>query len=111
MAYEKIQSEYEESEKAAGKVSSHIDKVESVAQALFDEWRDELNLYQNAELRRLSKQQMETTKSQYSEMLASMHRAEKSMAPVLRVFHDNVLFMKHNLKFPQIIKLIIRADQ
>lgn len=30
-------------------------------------------------------------------MLASMHQAEKSMAPVLRIFQNNVLFLKHNL--------------
>jgi hypothetical protein len=26
-----------------------------------------------------------------------MHRAERSMAPVLTAFHDQVLFLKHNL--------------
>ena len=30
-------------------------------------------------------------------MLASMHRAEATMVPVLKIFHDNVLFLKHNL--------------
>ena len=30
-------------------------------------------------------------------MLASMHKAEKSMDPILGTFHDNVLFLKHNL--------------
>ena len=30
-------------------------------------------------------------------MLASMHSAEESMTPVLQTFHDNVLFLKHNL--------------
>lgn len=29
--------------------------------------------------------------------MASMHRAERSMAPVLAAFHDQVLVLKHNL--------------
>lgn len=96
-AYEKLNAEYEDSAKAAHKVSARIDKVESVADALFDEWENELKLYKSAELRRASKQKLKGTKTRYREMLASMHRAEKSMKPVLRSFRDNVLFLKHNL--------------
>lgn len=96
-AYDKLNAEYEDSEKAAAKVSERIDKVESVADALFEEWQEELNLYKNADLRRSSKQKLRDTKTRYREMLASMHRAEKSMTPVLRTFRDNVLFLKHNL--------------
>jgi hypothetical protein len=96
-AYEKLNAEYEDSEKAAEKVSERIDKVESVADALFEEWEEELNLYKSAELRRSSKQKLQKTKTRYREMLTSMHRAEKSMTPVLRTFRDNVLFLKHNL--------------
>jgi len=93
-AYDKLNAEYEDSEKAAKKVSERIDKVESVADALFEEWEEELNL---ADMRRSSKQKLQNTKTRYREMLASMHRAEKSMTPVLRTFRDNVLFLKHNL--------------
>ncbi|MBW2450137.1 MAG: DUF2959 domain-containing protein [Deltaproteobacteria bacterium] len=96
-AYDKLNAEYEDSEKAAAKVSERIDKVESVADALFEEWEEELNLYKSADLRQSSKQKLQNTKTRYREMLASMHRAEKSMTPVLRTFRDNVLFLKHNL--------------
>jgi hypothetical protein len=96
-AYEKLNTEYEDSERAAAKVSERIDKVESVADALFDEWEDELKLYKSADLRRSSQRKLQKTKTRYNEMLASMHRAEKSMEPVLRSFRDNVLFLKHNL--------------
>jgi len=96
-AYEKLNAEYEDSDKVAKKVSERIDKVESVADALFDEWKDELKLYKNAAFRKSSKQKLQDTKTRYREMLASMHRAEKTMAPVLRSFRDNVLFLKHNL--------------
>ena len=96
-AYDKLNAAHEDSEGASKKVSQRIDKVESVADALFEEWEEELNLYKSADLRRSSKQKLRNTKTRYREMLASMHRAEKSMTPVLRTFRDNVLFLKHNL--------------
>ena len=96
-AYDKLDDEYEASVDAAENVSDRIDKVESVAEALFDEWEAELDLYQNPEFRRSSRVKLDKTKVRYKEMLASMHRAEKSMDPVLRIFQDNVLYLKHNL--------------
>jgi hypothetical protein len=95
--YEKLNAEYEASEKAAKNVSDRIDKVESVAEDLFAEWEEELTLYKNSAMRRSSAQKLQDTRKRYQEMLASMHRAEKSMTPVLRTFQDNVLFLKHNL--------------
>lgn len=96
-AYDKLNGEYEDIEQAADMVSARIDKVEAVAEALFDEWEDELELYQNRELRRSSQKQLRQTKSRYKKMLSSMRRAEESMEPVLKIFGDNVLFLKHNL--------------
>lgn len=104
-AYEKLDSEYRGCEKAADNVSSRIDKVEDVSEALFAEWKDELNLYDNKELRRASKQQFDTTRRRYREMLRSMRTAEASMRPVLSTFRDNVLFLKHNLNAQAIASL------
>lgn len=96
-AYEKLNAEYEDCEGAARKVSARIDRVEAVADALFDEWKGELDLYKRADLRETSRKQMEATQARYRGMLAAMHRAEKGMKPVLATFYDNVLFLKHNL--------------
>jgi len=96
-AYDSLNAEYEKSEKAATEVSSRIESVESVADDLFDEWEDELDDYQSKELRDSSKKQLKQTRARYEEMLASMKKAEASMPPVLRIFRDNVLFLKHNL--------------
>jgi hypothetical protein len=38
-------------------------------------------------------------------MLTSMRRAEKSVAPVLSIFQDNVLFLNHNLNAQAISSL------
>lgn len=96
-AYDSLNGEYGKSEAAAEKVSDRINKVEDVAEALFEEWADELEQYQSKELRRASKEQLRQTERRYKEMLSSMHQAEASMEPVLRIFKDNVLFLKHNL--------------
>lgn len=96
-AYDRLNYEYEGSVEAADQVSERIDKVESVSEDLFEEWEEELELYQNQELKRNSKAQLRKTRKRYKEMLRSMHRAEKSMEPVLKIFRDNVLFLKHNL--------------
>lgn len=96
-AYEKLKAEYDDSREAAEKVSARIEKVEDVAAALFKEWSDELKLYKSTELRRSSQRKLKETRARYRRMLTSMHRAEKSMEPVLRTFQDNVLFLKHNL--------------
>jgi len=96
-SYDRLNAEFEDSEAAAEDVYDRIDKVESVAEDLFAEWEKELDLYTNQELKRTSANKLRDTKSRYREMLASMHRAEKSMDPVLNTFRDNVLFLKHNL--------------
>jgi chromosome segregation ATPase len=96
-AYDRLNGEYEDCEEAAETVSSRIEKVESVAGDLFDEWEQELTEYQNKELRRSSQEQLRKTQKRYKKMLASMHQAEASMTPVLKIFKDNVLFLKHNL--------------
>ncbi|HIP38060.1 MAG TPA: DUF2959 domain-containing protein [Desulfocapsa sulfexigens] len=96
-AYDKLNGEYEKSKDAADDVSLRIEKIESVADDLFKEWKSELKEYENKTLRRSSEKQMLATKKRYLDMLASMKNAEESMDPVLRIFHDNVLFLKHNL--------------
>lgn len=96
-AYERLNGEFEASEAAAQAVSSRIDKVESVADALFDEWQEELELYQNQNLKTASIRKLKATKRHYGEMLSSMRKAEQSMQPVLSSLRDNTLFLKHNL--------------
>ena len=58
-AYDQLDAEYRKSADAAEEVSSRIDDVESVADALFDEWDDELDEYDNKELRDASRKQLQ----------------------------------------------------
>ncbi|MES9970674.1 MAG: DUF2959 domain-containing protein [Candidatus Thiodiazotropha sp.] len=96
-AYDSLNHEFEASETAAAEVSERISKVESVAEDLFEEWQEELQLYENKSLKATSAKKLTQTKQRYKSMLSSMKKAEKSMQPVLNTFRDNVLFLKHNL--------------
>lgn len=95
--YEALNSQYEDSKKAAADVSERINKVELVAFDLFNEWEEELKQYQNKKLRADSKRQLLETKRQFDALVKVMRRAESKMPPVLRVLQDNVLYLKHNL--------------
>jgi DUF2959 family protein len=95
--YKALKSELDDSEAQASRVSSRIDSVQSVSEALFGEWETELEQYSNAELRAASEKQMKQTRKKYDQMIAAMRRAEGKMQPVLSAFRDQVLFLKHNL--------------
>ena len=96
-AYEALNDKYEASKKVADDVTNRIDKIESVAEALFDEWETELEQYSNASLKRTSQQKLSETRLKYNKMVRAMRRVESSMQPVLSTLQDNVLFLKHNL--------------
>ncbi|WP_227663884.1 DUF2959 domain-containing protein [Marinobacter salarius] len=95
--YAEISDAYEDSKSSAEDVRDRIDKVEDVAEALFDEWEDELGEYESTSLRRSSEQQLDETRTQYSQLISRMHDAEERMEPVLQAFQDQVLYLKHNL--------------
>ena len=96
-AYNQLNDDYESSLQAANDVSTNINKVEDVADALFEEWRDELEQYKSASLKRESNKKLQTTERQFSQLLRSMRSAESKMEPVLSSLKDNVLYLKHNL--------------
>lgn len=96
-AYNKAKDEYESAQSAADNVTSRIDKVESVADALFEEWQDEIGEISKASLRRDSEAKLKETRRSYQQLLKTMRRAESKMAPVLTSMKDNMLYLKHNL--------------
>jgi len=95
--YDRMNTEYERSQARAQAVSDRINSVESVADDLFAEWEDELDDYADPSLRRRSERLLTDTREQYQAVLAAMHRAEGAMAPVLTLFEDQVLVLRHNL--------------
>ena len=103
--YNKINAAYESAKERADAVSGRIESVDKVANDMFAEWQQELSQYQNAELRRQSEQKLNESKAQYRQMIAAMRRSEEKMKPVLAAFHDQVLFLKHNLNAAAITSL------
>jgi len=103
--YDTLNAEYEESAEKAEAVRDRIDDIKKVADALFDEWNNELDEYTNDSLRRTSEQKLEQTKVLYGKLIGAMERAESKIEPVLNAFHDQVLFLKHNLNAQAIASL------
>ena len=103
--YDKLSSAYERSEGRATAVRERIDEVETVARALFSEWKSELGQYSDPELRRLSEQEIAATQRRYQALIVVMKQAAARMDPVLAKFKDQVLFLKHNLNAQVVARL------
>jgi len=95
--YKKLNSAYEDCKSRAESVSSRVASIDTVAQDLFKEWNKELDEYENADLKRRSAQELHDTQARYAQLIAAMRKSVDSMQPVLGAFHDQVLFLKHNL--------------
>ena len=95
--YRKLAAQLENGEEAAAAVRARNRDVENVAEALFDEWRDELAQYSSATLRTQSEKQLRETRARYATLIGAMKRAESRLEPALQPLRDQVLFLKHNL--------------
>lgn len=108
--YNKLNAEYEASVKKADEVNKRIADIEDVSAALFSEWENELAQYSNAALRQSSQQKLTATRQHYKQLIAAMRQAETKIQPVLSVFHDQVLYLKHNLNAQAIASLKGQLD-
>ncbi|MEE4212253.1 MAG: DUF2959 domain-containing protein [Parvularcula sp.] len=95
--YDRLSNQYDNLEGEANVVRARIDGIENVGEALFREWRRELDEYSSADLRQRSEAQLRDTQRRYDQVLAAMNNAAERMDPVLELFEDQVLFLKHNL--------------
>jgi len=108
--YGRLKSELDRSNNRASAVSSRIASVERVSRSLFAEWKDEINSYDNANLKAQSQKLMGDTQGRYSQLIGKMKAAESKMKPVLRAFNDQVLYLKHNLNATAIASLKTELD-
>lgn len=97
MVYEELNGDYEDCQASAQEVYDRIKEIESVSSALFDEWKEEITLYTNDALLNQSNWKLKETYRQYEKMILLMKQSVDSMAVVLYILRDNVLFLKHNL--------------
>ena len=71
--YELVNDQYEASKSSAEEVESRIVAIENVADALFDEWNDEIQQYSSASLKQQSQQKMKKTQRNYQSLIKSMY--------------------------------------
>lgn len=95
--YKKLDDEYERVDGRAKKVSDKIQSIDKVATDLFAEWNTEIAEMGNRTLRAESEKLLRETQTQHRSLMRQMRSSEAKMQPVLRVFHDQVLYLKHNL--------------
>ncbi len=97
VVYNQLNDEYEASVDQAETVRKRIDDIKDVSAALFEEWEEEIEEFSSASLKRSSKTQLSETQRQYRQLINAMESAESKLDPVLTVFKDQVLYLKHNL--------------
>jgi hypothetical protein len=95
--YDRLKSEYDSANTRASSVHERIGKMEAVAQDLFKEWEKEIGEISSASLKEDSRRKLRDTQMKFDQLDSSMKRAEASLAPVLKQFHDQTLYLKHNL--------------
>ena len=95
--YKKLAKSVADSESSASELKDRIASVNQVANALFEEWKQELDEYSNPKLRKISETNMRTTKQRYAVIYGQMQDSHAKVQPVLQVLQDNTLYLKHNL--------------
>lgn len=95
--YKKLNSEYEKAEDSAKKLHDRIDSIDKVSSDLFKEWQKEIDGMNNRRLKQQSAEMLRQSRLKEASYIKSMRQTEARMTPVLSAFHDQVIFLKHNL--------------
>lgn len=103
--YDNLKRAYDRADSQASETRSRVASVKTVSRDLFKEWEAELGEYSDASLRRASERQLRDTEQRYAALALKMDAATASMDPVLSVFKDRVLYLKHNLNARSIAAL------
>jgi hypothetical protein len=96
-AYKRLNSDYENANSQAGKLHDKIQSIDQVSNDLFKEWQGEIGAMGNAKLKAQDTVMLRNAKTRQATYMRAMRRTEDQIAPVLKAFQDQVLFLKHNL--------------
>jgi hypothetical protein len=96
-SYKKLNGEYEQTQAQADKLHDRIKSIDQVSSDLFLEWQKEIDQMSNARLKAQSGTLLKDAKERQMAYMKAMRKTEEQMTPVLNSFHDQVLFLKHNL--------------
>ena len=103
--YSTMQRDYDRSASRAEAVHKRVRDVETVAEDLFAEWEKEDREIGSPALKADSRQKLRETRRRYEDLHSALKKAEATMDPVLSRFHDQVLYLKHNLNAEAIASL------
>ena len=96
-SYKRLNSDYESAASQADKLHDKIQSIDQVSNDLFKEWQGEINAMDNGKLKSQDTVMLRNAKTRQSTYMRAMRRTEDQIAPVLKAFQDQVLFLKHNL--------------
>jgi hypothetical protein len=96
-SYKRLNSDYESAASQADKLHDKIQSIDQVSNDLFKEWQGEINAMDNGKLKSQDSVMLRNAKVRQATYMRAMHQTEDQIAPVLKTFHDQVLFLKHNL--------------
>lgn len=95
--YNKLNRECKKARSTANELSKRIKEVEKVGKPLFRDWEDELDEYQDEQMRRTSEEQLDITRRNYMKCVHSIKACQSRVEEVLASINDQVLFLSHNL--------------
>jgi hypothetical protein len=96
-SYKKLNSDYESAADQVAKLHDRIQSIDKVSGDLFTEWQGEINQMGNAKLKAKSTAMLKDSQARQAVFMKAMRNTEARIAPVMASFHDQVLFLKHNL--------------
>jgi hypothetical protein len=95
--YKRLNSDYENAASQAGKLHDKVQSINQVSNDLFREWQGEISAMSNGKLKSQDAVMLRDAKVRQGTYLRAMRKTEDQIAPVLKAFRDQVLFLKHNL--------------
>ncbi len=96
-SYKRLNGDYESANDQAQKLHSKVDSIDQVSKDLFSEWQGEINQMGNPRLKSQSSAMLRDARTRQAAYMRAMRKTEFEITPVLAAFHDQVLFLKHNL--------------
>ena len=96
-SYKKLNGDYESAADQVQKLHDRIQSIDKVSSDLFNEWQNEINQMGSAKLKAQSSGMLRDSKAKNAVFMTAMHNTEVRITPVMAAFHDQVLFLKHNL--------------
>jgi Protein of unknown function (DUF2959) len=96
-SYKRLNSDYDSANSQANKLHDKVQSIDQVSNDLFKEWSGEIAAMGNAKLKAQDTVMLRDAKTRQATYMRAMRRTEDQIAPVLKAFRDQVLFLKHNL--------------